>query len=89
MTWQMQPLLPAGHNKSHAAGVCLGFPTGLKIIRTLYFTQYFSVGGPTQSRNVENVVINRFRFFMIKIMHVQHFHNGIRREGFFFLILPH
>ena len=68
MTWQLQSLLPAGHNKSHAVGVSLGFPTGLTIIRTLYFTQFFFVGGSTQTPNVNNV-ITRFTYFMIKIMY--------------------
>ena len=77
MTWQLQPLLPAGHNKSHSAGVSLGFPTGLTIICALYFTQYFFVGGPKKQR----------RYQQVWIVHdqdrVQHFRNGIRRERFF------
>ena len=55
MTWQLQPLLPAGHNKSHSAGVSLGFATGLTIICALYFTQYFFVGGPKTQRRYQQV----------------------------------
>ena len=50
MTWQLQPLLAAGHNKSHLAGVSLGFATGLTIICALYFTQYIFVGDPKKRR---------------------------------------
>ena len=55
MTWQLQPLLAAGHNKSHLAGVSLRFPTVLTIIRALYFTQYFFVGGPKKQRRYQQV----------------------------------
>ena len=40
ITWQQQPLLPAGQIKSHMAEVIFGLPTGLTIKRTLYFTHF-------------------------------------------------
>ena len=54
MTWQLQPLLPAGHNKSLAAGASLGVKR-LTIILALCFTHNFFVGGPKKQRRYQQV----------------------------------